>query len=62
MTGRSLWRESVTFSVSGVADAHEVFINGRRIGGGGGFPPEFQRDTEEGMARYKVPPGLLPKD
>ena len=61
MTGRSLWRESVTFTVTDVAGVHEVYINGQRIGGAGTFPPRFRKSTEERMARYKIPPGLLPK-
>ena len=59
MTGRSLWRESVTFSLNGPLGIHEVFINGERIGTGG-FGLSDSRDA--GLARYKVPPGILLKD
>jgi len=61
LTGRSLWRESVTFTVTELADVHEVYINGRRIGGAGTFPPRFGKAAGDGMTRYKIPPGLLPK-
>ena len=61
MTGRSLWRESVTFTVTEVASVHEVYINGQRIGAAGTFPPRFRKPAGERVARYKVPPGLLPK-
>ncbi|MEC9055164.1 MAG: hypothetical protein VX633_07645, partial [Verrucomicrobiota bacterium] len=61
MTGRSLWRESVTFTVTEVADVHEVYVNGQRIGGAGTFPPRFGKATGERITRYKIPPGLLPK-
>jgi putative membrane-bound dehydrogenase-like protein len=61
MTGRSLWRESVTFTVTEVADVHEVYVNGQRIGGEGTFPPRFGKATGERITRYKIPPGLLPK-
>lgn len=62
MTGRPLFRESVTFTINDVAGVHEVFINGKRIGGAGTFPLSFALPAEEGVARYKVPPGLLLKD
>ncbi|MEN9734613.1 MAG: hypothetical protein RLZ45_2608 [Verrucomicrobiota bacterium] len=57
---RNLFAESVTITVRGIADAHEVFVNGRRIGGAGGFPPE-PRSARDGNHRYKIPPGLLEK-
>src|SRR5687768_6486850 len=37
---RNLYEESVTLKLSEVADAHEAYINGVRIGGGGKFPPD----------------------
>ncbi len=60
MTGRPLFRESVTFSIRQVAEVHEVFVNRARIGGAGNFPPDFERKVE-GTNRYKVPPGSLVK-
>lgn len=58
LEGRPLWYESVTLNVPQVADAHEVYINGKRIGGAGKFPPKFAA-AEGGVHRYKVPPGSL---
>ena len=58
LAGRPLWYESVTLTVSRLADAHEVYVNGRRIGGAGALPPEFI-DAQDEVRRYKVPPGIL---
>lgn len=58
---RNLFAESVTITLRNVAEAHEVFVNGRRIGGAGAFPPEPRR-ARDGNHRYKIPPGLLEKD
>ena len=57
---RNLWVESVTLKVAEVADAHEVFVNGTRIGGAGTFPPDFQSGFDV-VRRYKIPPGILKK-
>src|SRR5215510_13800668 len=57
---RNLFAESVTLNVRDLADAHEVFVNGTRIGGGGAFPPEF-RSGRAGNHRHKISPGLLRK-
>jgi len=57
---RNLFAESVTLNVRNLAEAHEVFVNGTRVGGGGSFPPEF-RTGREGNHRHKIPPGLLKK-
>ncbi len=55
---RNLWVESVTLKVEKVADAHEVYINGTKLGGAGSFPPDFQ-DGLNVASRYKVPAGIL---
>lgn len=57
---RNLFEESVTLSLPGVADAHEAFVNGVRVGGSGKFPPEFV-SGRAGVQRHKVPPGTLKK-
>ena len=57
---RNLFEESVTFNVRDLADAHEVFINGSRVGAGGKFPPGFE-SGRAGNHRHKIPPGLLHK-
>ena len=62
MTGRPLYRESVTITIKDVAEVHQVFVNGVKIGRGGEFPPTFSRPKGDGVARYKVPPGSLVKD
>ena len=53
-----LFRESVGLVVQGVADAHEVFINGQRIGTGGTLPPEFTSGRDMNL-RHKIPAGVL---
>lgn len=58
MTARPLWRDSVTLSIERLADAHEVYINGTRIGQIGSFPPNYKSGFEN-YQRYKVPPGTL---
>ncbi len=55
---RDLWGESVIFNVRGLAGAHEVYVNGKRTGGGGNFPPEFE-DGRKGNHQHKVPSGSL---
>jgi len=52
MTGRPLYRESVTLQVNGCGDRHEVWLNGKRIAGS---------DGKEAFVRHKVPPGILKK-
>lgn len=61
MTARPLWRDSVTLSIEKLADAHELYINGKRIGQIGSFPPEYTSGYEK-YQRYKVPPGTLKID
>lgn len=55
---RNLFSESVTLSIRDLSGAHEVFVNGTRIGGGGAFPPAY-RDGRAENHRHKVPPTLL---
>jgi putative membrane-bound dehydrogenase-like protein len=57
---RNLFAESVTLNVRDLADAHEIFVNGTRVGGGGMFPPQFS-SGRAGNHRHKIPPGLLRK-
>jgi putative membrane-bound dehydrogenase-like protein len=57
---RNLFAESVTLNVRGLAEAHEAFVNGTRVGGGGSFPPQFRSGRAENH-RHKIPPGLLRK-
>ena len=57
---RNLFAESVTLNIRGLADAHEVFVNGVRVGAGGSFPPQFA-SGRDGNHRHKIPPGLLKK-
>ena len=55
---RNLFAESVTLTLRDLAEVHEVFVNGTRVGGGGSFPPQFQ-SGRAGNHRHKIPPGLL---
>ncbi len=57
---RSLWVESVTLKVGKIDDAHEVYVNGTKIGGAGKFPPEFESGFDA-ASRYKIPGGILKK-
>lgn len=57
---RNLFTESVSLNIRDLATAHEAFLNGQRIGGAGGFPPN-PKSGREGHHRYKIPPGLLRK-
>jgi putative membrane-bound dehydrogenase-like protein len=57
---RNLFAESVTLNIRSLADAHEVFVNGTRVGAGGSFPPQFT-SGRDGNHRHKIPPGLLKK-
>ena len=57
---RNLFEESVGVYVTDLAGAHEVWMNAKKIGGGGEFPPKYRsgRDT---FHRHKVPVGTLRK-
>ena len=58
--GRDLWVESVTLTIDSSHTAHEAYLNGKRLGGSGTFPPDAA--AGDGLAkRYKVPPGSLAK-
>lgn len=58
---RDLWGESVIMNCRGIAGAHEVYVNGKLIGSGGGFPPQY-KDGRDGNHRHKVPSGTFVKD
>ncbi len=58
--GRDLWVESVTLTIDSSHAAHEAFINGKRLGGAGSFPPDA-KPSDGKSKRYKVPPGSLTK-
>lgn len=58
---RDLFRESVSITVRGLSGAHEVFVNGQKIGSGGSMPPEYS-DGRDLNARHKIPPGLIQQD
>jgi hypothetical protein len=47
-------RSSSTFA--GLTGAHEVYVNGKEIGSGGQFPPDFE-DGRDGNHRHKIPSG-----
>jgi len=58
--GRDLWRESITLEVSKLADAHELWVNGKKIGSAGAFPPSFESGVDA-VRRYKIPSTALEK-
>jgi putative membrane-bound dehydrogenase-like protein len=57
---RNLFEESVGVYIRDLAGAHEAWVNGRRIGAGGAFPPDY-RSGRETLHRHKVPAGTLRK-
>jgi putative membrane-bound dehydrogenase-like protein len=57
---RNLFEESVGIHLRDLAGAHEVWVNGVKIGAGGDFPPEFRPAGGE-LYRHKVPVGTLRK-
>ncbi len=58
---RDLFGESVILNVRGLTGAHEVYVNGKKIGSGGSFPPEYV-DGREGNHRHKIPSGTFVQD
>jgi putative heme-binding domain-containing protein len=57
---RNLFEESVGIHFRDLEGAHELFVNGRRIGTGGSFAPAYQGARKE-VFRHKVPVGTLRK-
>jgi len=57
---RNLFEESVGVNIRDLAGAHEVWVNGKRIGTGGAFPPGYQ-SAGHTLFRHKVPVGTLRK-
>ncbi|MFO1438511.1 MAG: PVC-type heme-binding CxxCH protein [Verrucomicrobiaceae bacterium] len=57
---RNLWEESVGVNIRKLAGAHEVWVNGKNIGTGGSFPPQYA-DAGDTLFRHKVPVGTLRK-
>jgi putative membrane-bound dehydrogenase-like protein len=57
---RNLFEESVGVNIRDLTGAHEVWVNGRRIGAGGSFPPDY-RSGQDAVHRHKVPVGTLRK-
>lgn len=55
---RNLFEESVGVHLRDLAGAHELWVNGRRIGSGGSFPPDY-RSAQDPIHRHKVPAGTL---
>ncbi len=57
---RNLFEESVGIHIRDLAGAHEVWVNGTRLGTGGAFPPNY-RSGRATFHRHKVPVGTLRK-
>lgn len=57
---RNLFEESVGVNVRDLEGAHEVWVNGVKLGTGGEFPPSY-RNGRASIHRHKVPVGTLRK-
>ncbi|MFM9080234.1 MAG: hypothetical protein ACKOTE_08910, partial [Opitutaceae bacterium] len=57
---RNLYEESVGIHIRDLTGAHEVWVNGTRLGTGGAFPPNY-RSGRAALHRHKVPVGTLRK-
>ncbi|MDO8545695.1 MAG: c-type cytochrome [Opitutaceae bacterium] len=57
---RNLYEESVGVNLRDLEGAHEVWVNGVKIGTGGAFPPNYQ-NGRAAIHRHKVPVGTLRK-
>jgi putative heme-binding domain-containing protein len=57
---RNLFEESVGVNFRGLEGAHEVFVNGVKVGAGGSFAPAYKSSGRE-VFRHKVPVGTLKK-
>jgi len=57
---RNLFEESVGVHFRDLEGAHELFVNGAKVGAGGTFAPNYQGARKE-VFRHKVPVGTLKK-
>ena len=57
---RNLFEESVGLHFRDLEGAHEAFVNGVKVGAGGGFAPAYRSARKE-VFRHKVPVGTLRK-
>ena len=57
---RNLFEESVGVHFRDLEGAHELFVNGVKVGAGGTFAPNYQGARKE-VFRHKVPVGTLKK-
>ena len=57
---RNLFEESVGVHFRDLEGAHEVFVNGVKVGAGGAFAPGYRSARKE-VFRHKVPVGTLKK-
>jgi len=57
---RNLFEESVGVYIRDLAGAHETWVNGKNIGAGGAFPPDYL-NGRDAVHRHKVPAGTLHK-
>ncbi len=57
---RNLFEESVGVNIRELAGAHEVWVNGKKVGTGGAFPPSYH-SAGNTLFRHKVPVGTLHK-
>ncbi|VAX38531.1 hypothetical protein MNBD_PLANCTO02-2731 [hydrothermal vent metagenome] len=59
-SSRDLWSQSVSLMTKNISDVHEIYVNGKKIGTVGSFPPQYKSGFNE-YSRAKVPAGLLKK-
>ncbi len=57
---RNLFEESVGVHFRDLEGAHELFVNGVKVGAGGSFAPDYQ-GSRKAVFRHKVPVGTLKK-
>ncbi len=52
------WKDNVELLVAKIDNAHEAYVNGKKVGGAGAFPPNYQSGLDAEKA-YAVPGELL---
>lgn len=56
---KNLYAQSVTIITENVGNAHEIYLNGQKIGNVGKLPPNYESNSS--YQRTKIPPKLLKK-
>ncbi len=58
---RNLFEESVGVNIHELEGAYEFWVNGKKLGTGGSFPPDYKSERAK-IHRHKIPVGTLQKD